>query len=120
MSPARSNTSLVIHLVQVLVIGFISILSPLAMADWQFHNYSPLATSNATSYMGRAEISIKSKDSALTFSIQENVKNGEIKWLGMFTSPQTMKSLNSIESTNINPFDSSQVIVLKPPTRDLV
>lgn len=114
MTPTHSSTPLVIYLLQALIFSFTFILSPLAIADWKFHNFTPVVTSSTKdAHLNRAEMSIKFKESALTFSIEKNAQNGEIKWLGMFTSPQAMKSLNSIETTNINPFDSSQAIILK-------
>ena len=82
------------------------------MAEWKFHNFTPVTPySTKDAHLNRAEMSIKFKDSALTFSVKKNVITGEIIWLGRFTSPQAMKSLNSIETANINPFDSSQAIV---------
>lgn len=113
MTALIRSTPPIIPLLKLLTACLIFALSPLVTADWKFHDYSPITPSRADNiHMSRAAMTISFRDSALTFSIEENNNNGQIKWLGMFTSPQAMKSLNSIKTTNINPFDSSQAIVL--------
>lgn len=113
MARTIRNTHRVIPLLQSLVTCLIFTLSPQVIAGWKFHDYT-LKTPDSTNHahMSNAAITISFRDSALTFSVEENDNTGKTKWHGMFTSAQAIKALNSIETANINPFDNSQTIVL--------